>query len=59
MDRIEAMLQAAQTLDEFRQMLHEGFDDAEARELGGVIELGLLASDLAGRAAIEDEADDA
>jgi phage gp29-like protein len=49
MDRIEAMMTAAQSFDEFREMLLNGFDEAEARALGEAMAPGFLAADLAGR----------
>jgi len=58
-DRIEAMLGAAGSLDEFQAMLLAGFPALDATGLARVMAAGFLAADLAGRAAVADEAGDA
>lgn len=47
--RIEAMVEAATSFDELRQMILEGFPDIESDDLVEVLAQGLLAGNLAGR----------
>ncbi|MDF3420161.1 DUF935 domain-containing protein [Sulfitobacter sp. KE29] len=58
MDRVEAMLSAATSLEEFREMLFNGFDEKEAQALGEAIAPGLQAAELAGRITVREESDD-
>lgn len=53
LDKIEAMIGAASSLDELRAMILEGFPDIESNELAEVLAQGLLAGNLAGRVSIE------
>jgi phage gp29-like protein len=55
-DRVEAMLAAAGSLGEFRAMLLAGFPDLDAGPLARVLAQAMLAGQLAGREAVEDEA---
>lgn len=55
LSKIEAMLDGAASLEEFRQMLHEGFDDVDASALAKVLALAMTGANLAGRVAIEEE----
>lgn len=57
--QIEAMLTAAGSLEEFREMLLAGFPALDSGALAQVMAAGLLTADLAGRAAVADEAADA
>ena len=50
--RIEAMLQAAGSLEEFQEMLHLGFSRIDSADLAAAIGSGLIAADLAGRVVI-------
>lgn len=54
--RIEAMVGAAGSLEELRQMLVEGFPALDVGDLTEVIAQGLMAANLGGRVAVEDEA---
>lgn len=56
--QIEAMLDVATSLEEFRAMLLEAFPNIETGELGGVLAQAMMAAHLGGRAAIEEEAGD-
>ncbi len=56
--RIEAMMQAASSLEEFREMLSAGFAGLDAAELQAVIASAMLAGNAGGRALIEEEAGD-
>lgn len=58
MDRIEAMLAAAQSPEEFVGMLENGFNDREARALAAALQPGLTAAYLAGRAEVDEEDED-
>ena len=51
--RIEAMIEAATSFDELRQMILEGFPDIESDDLVEVLAQGLLAGNLAGRVTAE------
>lgn len=53
--KVEAMLAAAGSLEEFRQMLLEGFDDVDSSALAKVVGLAMTGANLAGRVAIEEE----
>lgn len=53
--RIEAMLAAAGSLEEFREMVLEGFPDVDADELARVMGEAFVATHMAGRAAVEEE----
>ncbi|MDT8856439.1 DUF935 domain-containing protein [Paracoccaceae bacterium Fryx2] len=55
--RIEAMLAAAGSLEEFRAMLLAGFPEVESGGLAAVLAEGLTAADLAGRVAVVAEGD--
>lgn len=52
--RIEAMLGAAGSLEEFGDMLAAGFADVDASPLAGVLERGMQAAHAAGRVAVEE-----
>lgn len=54
--QIEAMLAAAGSLDEFREMLLAGFDGAESGGLAEVLATAMIASSAAGRLAVEEDA---
>lgn len=58
-DQIEAMLQSASSLDEFREMLLAGYPVLDHAGLARVMAAGLITADLAGRAAVADEDADA
>lgn len=51
--RIEAMVAAATSLEELRQMLVEGFPEVDSDDLAEVLAQGLLAGNLAGRVTAE------
>jgi hypothetical protein len=53
--KIEAMLGAARSLAELRQMLVEGFDGVDSSELVKVLALAMTTANLAGRVGIEEE----
>lgn len=53
--QIEAMLGAAGSLDEFREMLLAAFPSIDSTHLATVLGAALLTADLAGRAAVADE----
>lgn len=53
--RIEAMTQAAGSLEEFRAMLATGFPDLPVDGLSEVLALGLMAADAGGRLAVDGE----
>jgi phage gp29-like protein len=55
MAKIEAMVETAQSFDELRQMLLEGFPDIDASNLAQVLSLGLLAAHSGGRAAVVED----
>lgn len=55
--QIDAMLEAAGSLEELKQMIVEGFPDVSADELAEVLAMGLLAGNLAGRMTVEAEAE--
>lgn len=55
--RIEAMLQAAGSLDEFREMLLTGFPQIDASVLAGLIGEALVAGHFGGRAMLDAESD--
>lgn len=57
LDRIEAMVAAASSLDELRAMLLEGFPDVPTDELAAVLGLGLVAAHAGGRIAAAEEAE--
>lgn len=52
--RIEAMIDAAGSLEELAVMVREGFPDVDDRALAGVLAQAFVAAHLGGRAAIED-----
>lgn len=54
--QIEAMMANATTLPELREMLLNGFPDLDSDTLAQVLAMGLLAADLGGRVAVEEEA---
>ena len=54
--QIEEMMAKATSLPELREMLLAGFPDLEADTLAQVLAMGLLAADLGGRVAVEEEA---
>ncbi len=58
MDQIEAMLAAAGSLAEFREMLLAGFPQIDSSGLAAVMAQGMLAGWAGGRVAVEDEAGD-
>lgn len=53
--KIEAMLDTASSLEEFREMLRNGFEDVDASALSKVLGIAFTGAHLAGRAAIEEE----
>ena len=55
-ERVEAMLAAAGSLAEFREMLLAGFADLDATALADIMAQALIAGHMGGRAAVEDEA---
>ena len=55
--RIEAMLKASSSFEEFRVMLLASSDDIDAAELEAVLASAMLAGETGGRAMIEGEAD--
>ncbi len=55
--RIEAMLKASSSFEEFREMLLASSDDIDAAELKAVLANAMLAGETGGRAMIEEEAD--
>lgn len=57
-ERIELMLAQATSLEAFRENLLAGFPDLDANQLAEVLAMGMMAAHAAGRAEIEDEADD-
>ncbi|KXF92097.1 DUF935 domain-containing protein [Phaeobacter inhibens] len=58
MGQVEAMLAAADSLEEFAEMLRAGMPNLSEREFVGVLANAMLAAHIGGRAQIEDEADD-
>ncbi|MFN3575378.1 MAG: DUF935 domain-containing protein [Tabrizicola sp.] len=58
LDRIEAMIAKAETLDELRELLLNGYPDLDAGTLADVLAMGLLAAHAGGRVAVEEEAED-
>lgn len=54
--QIEAMMARATTLPELREMLLAGFPDLDADTLAQVLALGLLAAEMGGRGAVEEDA---
>jgi hypothetical protein len=59
LDQIEAMLEAAGSLAELREMLRAGFPGISPDALADVIALGLLAANGAGRATADQDAEGA
>lgn len=57
MEQIEAMVAAASSLEELREMMLAAFPDLDTASLGRVIAQGLLASHLGGRVAVVEEDD--
>ncbi len=57
-ERIEEMLAAASSLEEFREMLLAGFPGIDAGRLAGRLAQGMIAAHAAGRVAVEQAADD-
>lgn len=53
--QIEAMMQAATSLDEFRAMLLAGFPKIDSTALASALAIGMIAADAAGRVAVETE----
>lgn len=53
--QIEAMLQAAGSLEEFREMLLAGFSKVDATALAALLAQGMMAAEAGGRAALEEE----
>ncbi len=56
LEKIEAMMATAATLEEFRAMLLQGFPDLPADDLAAVIGMGLVAAHAGGRIAAEEDA---
>jgi phage gp29-like protein len=54
--RVEAMLAASRSLEEFGEMLRAGFGDLNAEDLAGVMAEAIIAAELGGIAAVEDDA---
>lgn len=54
--QIEEMMAKATSLPELREMLLAGFPDLDSDTLAQVLAMGLLAADLGGRVAVEEEA---
>lgn len=59
LEKIEAMLQAAGSLEEFREMLFAAQADLDESQLAALIGTGLSVADLAGRADLEDASESA
>lgn len=55
LDRIEAMLAAADSLEEFREMLLAGFPDLDTRQLAAAMAAALSVAQAGGRAALEED----
>jgi phage gp29-like protein len=55
--QVEAMLQAAGSLEEFREMVLATFDKIDTADLSLILGQGMLAGFAGGRVAVEDEAD--
>ena len=55
LDRIEAMMRAAGSLEEFGEMLRAGYPDLDHDELAQVMAQAMLAADLAGRVSVAEE----
>ena len=55
LSRIEAMLAAADSHEQFLEMLEDGFDESDARALAKALVPGLLAADLAGRVEVGED----
>ncbi|TMV09828.1 DUF935 domain-containing protein [Ruegeria sediminis] len=58
LDRIEAMLNASGSFEEFAEMLRAGYPDLDEAEFAEVLAQAMLAAHAGGRAAVEDEAND-
>jgi phage gp29-like protein len=58
LDQIEAMIAAAGSLGELREMLAAGLPDLDIRALSAVIAEAMLAAHAGGRAMLEEDADD-
>lgn len=56
-DQVETMLQAAGSLEEFREMVLSAFDQISSSELAAVLGQAMLAGWAGGRVAVEEEAD--
>jgi phage gp29-like protein len=56
--QIEAMMNAAGSLEEFREMLLAGFGEIDATGLAQVMGAAMVAAHLGGRVVVEDEAGD-
>lgn len=56
-EQIEAMLQAASSLGEFREMVLSAFDQIDASQLALILAQGMLVGWAGGRVAVEDETD--
>lgn len=54
-DQISLMLDRAESLDEFREMLMAGFPKLHAEGLAQAMAMGLMAAELAGRASVGDD----
>jgi phage gp29-like protein len=54
--KIEAMLEAAESLEEFQSMLLAGYSELDAKDMEDALALALAAMNLAGRSEVEDEA---
>lgn len=58
-EQIEAMLEAASSLEEFREMLTAAYPQLDGAQMAAALGTGFLAAELGGRAVVESEADGA
>jgi phage gp29-like protein len=54
--QVEAMLAASGSLEEFGEMLRAGFGELNSKDLAQVMAQAILAAELGGIAAVEEEA---